>query len=623
MDARLAGTISDRCKDNDGAPVHGATPGGAMNFEVSRGMSSECNYLPATVFRERVVQLADEYDHMQAALVNLLQGNDSLASGRNLVDGDAVLRGSTSSSDGPGAFELQSPLVPEMSPPPQHLRTFTSMRTLCDAEAPVQSLAPMVWSDNNRKLFSKRSTTLDGIRLPLRELVRSSKFEFFIGVTTTLNAVSMGVSLDVSMSHVLDGDLEEPRSFWETLEVVFFVIYFLELVFRMLAHGRRFFTDKDDRFLNMFDLLLVLQGALEQAIRHGGNYTFMRLLRCLRMWKIIRVMRTMRSLRDLRMILYSVMGCARTMFFSFGMLAICNYMFALVFVQGVVDYVRSRGDAYEGDEDMVKFWGSVYAGMDTLYMAGTGGIDWYECLGALTRAGTGYVLVFKLYVAFFNFVLLNTITSLFVEATIANASRDFHSSIRAELEKKDVYMQSLGLLFDEIDEDGDGELSLLEFLAQTENPKMTAFFASLDIEIEDGTTFFNTLSEGGKKKVTLDQFVTGCIRMRGQARSIDLHELILKMDAMQDRFRASTHPESSAHSSSALNTSAEGGWRRARWDGDHAEVSETITGSCWRERTTPRASTQEGPLAREADHECSDWDPDIWSAEHVGPAKTQ
>merc|ERR1711970_423080 len=64
------------------------------------------------------------------------------------------------------------------------------------------------------------------------------------------------------------------------------------------------------------------------------------------------------------------------------------------------------------------------------------------------------------------------------------------------------------------------------------HPRMRAFAASLGIEIADTNHFFALLSDSGKKAVDLETFVTGCIRMKGQALSVDLQDLLIK----QNRF---------------------------------------------------------------------------------------
>ena len=53
-----------------------------------------------------------------------------------------------------------------------------------------------------------------------------------------------------------------------------------------------------------------------------------------------------------------------------------------------------------------------------------GGIDWEILVDSLVPAGLMFVLLFLLYIGFFFCVVTNTLTSLFVEASLSNADKD-------------------------------------------------------------------------------------------------------------------------------------------------------------------------------------------------------
>merc|ERR1712146_774902 len=61
--------------------------------------------------------------------------------------------------------------------------------------------------------------------------------------------------------------------------------------------------------------------------------------------------------------------------------------------------------------------------------------------------------------------------------------------------------------------------------ANLQDPALLAFAASLDLEVNDLERFFYILSAEGKRRVDLEAFVVGCIKMRGTARSMDLFDL--------------------------------------------------------------------------------------------------
>merc|ERR1712151_1418373 len=132
--------------------------------------------------------------------------------------------------------------------------------------------------------------------------------------------------------------------------------------------------------------------------------------------------------------------------------------------------------------------------MYTLYMATTNGISWEVPAEHLGSVGMIYFLLFLVYVAFFLFVICNTLTSLFVEATIVNANKDEKMVIQLELERKQEYVKRLQIFFDTIDDDASGEVTFEEFEKHVDDPNMVAFASSLEIEMDDAKQFFRILS---------------------------------------------------------------------------------------------------------------------------------
>lgn len=370
-------------------------------------------------------------------------------------------------------------------------------------------------------------------------IVQSNTFSRLIGSVILLNVAFMGFSADTELQDLKDGHAYKTYDELGVMDVIFCLAFIVELALRLAAFKKDFFRNPEDRWWNIFDMVLVLQNTLEifskyvfqESTLRRGSFSFLRGVRLLKMIRMLRVVRLMRSMREMRMILSATMGSMRSMLWSLVLLVLVLYMFAIIFVQGVVHRLTTEYETSPSgtpDDALVEFWGSVSDAMITLFMSSCGGIDWKEAVSPLYYVGSSFVLLFFLYISVFTFVVVNTVTALFVENTIATANKDFACSIQNELEKKEEYLESLRLLFEEMDEWGTGEVSLEQFERQIENPKLVAFFASLEIEITDATHFFEMLSEYGQKSVTLENFVTGCIRMRGQALAVDLHYLTTK-----------------------------------------------------------------------------------------------
>merc|ERR550525_272123 len=94
--------------------------------------------------------------------------------------------------------------------------------------------------------------------------------------------------------------------------------------------------------------------------------------------------------------------------------------------------------------------------------------------------------------------------------------------IQTEMEKKDEYVKKLQVFFTGMDENGDGEISLDEFVQHVDHPEVIAFANALEIDALDAKLFFQVLSDNGKRSIDLETFVVGCIKLKGAAKSMDL-----------------------------------------------------------------------------------------------------
>mmetsp|Transcript_71542 Transcript_71542/g.130488 ORF Transcript_71542/g.130488 Transcript_71542/m.130488 type:complete len:137 (+) Transcript_71542:3-413(+) len=76
------------------------------------------------------------------------------------------------------------------------------------------------------------------------------------------------------------------------------------------------------------------------------------------------------------------------------------------------------------------------------------------------------------------------------------------------------------------DVDNSGTITWDEFQGQLSNPQMVELFRSIDVDIKEARGLFDLLDMNDLGKITTDQFVTGCLRLRGHAKSLDLSLLI-------------------------------------------------------------------------------------------------
>merc|ERR1712217_125071 len=129
----------------------------------------------------------------------------------------------------------------------------------------------------------------------------------------------------------------------------------------------------------------------------------------------------------------------------------------------------------EERDNLLSIWGSVPLSMLALYKASTNGDDWSVIGDVLMNVGMGYYFIFLAYIAFYTCVVTNTITSLFIETTMAYAEKDTQHVITDKLERKDEYVKKLKLWFCAIDNDCTGAITYDQFERNANCPEVHAF----------------------------------------------------------------------------------------------------------------------------------------------------
>merc|ERR1711948_104414 len=106
------------------------------------------------------------------------------------------------------------------------------------------------------------------------------------------------------------------------------------------------------------------------------------------------------------------------------------------------------------------------------------------------------------------------------------AAKDREALVKYELRQWQVYTERIKTFFQEADLDKSGTLSWEEFRSHLENQQVRAYFQTLDLDVSQAHVLFELLDADGSNQVTIDEFLDGCMRLKGQAKSIDLNMLL-------------------------------------------------------------------------------------------------
>lgn len=90
------------------------------------------------------------------------------------------------------------------------------------------------------------------------------------------------------------------------------------------------------------------------------------------------------------------------------------------------------------------------------------------------------------------------------------------------LQRQREFARILDDIFRGIDRDEDGLVHLWELQQLRQTPEMHRFASCLGMEEEHLEVCFEFLTHHGREPVSVEQFVAGCIKMKGYAKSVDV-----------------------------------------------------------------------------------------------------
>jgi len=374
-------------------------------------------------------------------------------------------------------------------------------------------------------------------------LVTSRAYDVFSAILICSNALFVGIevehmsqmAIEKSETRSFDQPLVMP-GFYDVFQVLFCIVFLGELALRWVAEGTYFLRSADWTW-NVFDVVIVAMACLELFMKvldsssaFLGNLSALRILRVLRLVRILRVLRVLRFFRELRMMLYSILGSMKSLLWSIMVCCLCFYIFGICMTTGVIEHCEAN-NLWQSEESrkLIKFFGSLGKSVLTLYQAMSGGVDWGDPFDALRRIGVGYCLLFIFFISFAIFAMMNVVTGVFVESAMESSQHDREVIIMDEQANKAKYMRNMQELFAEMDENGSGSISLEEFMQQLDDDRAISYFDALKLDITEIRVLFNLLDVDQTGAVDIQEFIYGCQKLKGEAKSLDIAVVMQEM----------------------------------------------------------------------------------------------
>ncbi|CAK0827406.1 unnamed protein product [Prorocentrum cordatum] len=169
------------------------------------------------------------------------------------------------------------------------------------------------------------SEELSAQRGLLGRLVNSRYFP-----SQSFSTVVLGVEMQLRATSNTDSQ------WFDDLEMMFTVVFTVELLMRVSVHRSMFLTDSDNRWWNVFDSILI--GASWVDLLPDSSAPFSKIARLIRMFRIVRVIRTVRFVSQIRVLLLMIMGTLQSLFWLMTMLLGTTYGLSIIPTQGTRDY---------------------------------------------------------------------------------------------------------------------------------------------------------------------------------------------------------------------------------------------------------------------------------------------
>lgn len=352
-------------------------------------------------------------------------------------------------------------------------------------------------------------------------LVSNLRFDYFISLFLVMNAISLGINVNYMATRKAD---ETPRIF-RVLGFSFCIVYTVELFLRIFVLRRKFLWSKTWR-CHTFDVVVLVfawANEVEELLVHftvQNSIWAAGLLRLLSLGRLARFARLVRLIPELRSIAKIVFVSMASFFWAFALLIILLYCVAVYFTEVAADALKlSQMDAMALASIAVR-WGSLWQSVLSLYMAISGGDDWRNLVDPFRSDSpwqyTTNICVFAIYIAFATLVIMNVITGILVEGAqrmIRDANDNALINVSANLFLAGEPDDSANITFD-------------EFSKKLDSGNLDGYIKVLGINRAEAMQLFDFVDRDGSGTISVAEFVKGCLRLRGPATAMDLTAML-------------------------------------------------------------------------------------------------
>jgi len=409
------------------------------------------------------------------------------------VDTASHLMPPTSHSRGSGVEQPNSPASTGRS-------MADSFQTKGARSGDNSSSAGIVGGDGGQRSFlHKCGLSADVVICPALDWIDSWAMDMTVAAVIVLNFFALACEADF-----------DSWSWWFVIHNIFQVLFTLEVSLRLCHRGLHWFAK--DRWWAVLDTVLCSIGMVDFWIQplwclltgksdcqHASK---LRILRLLRLLRLNRVFSMVPRLPNFLEVMAAMLGTF-TMIFA--------VLFTFIFASSIV-MTEVLDDT--GDWKVRRQFTNVVTSFFTLFQVTT--IDnWEEIATPIIEhdeaTSSLWRCFFVLYIAFASWTMISTLTAVASDSMIAATTDQKESELKELESKQKLFVDFLRDTFHEADADGNGLLDKAEFREMIRMDVVLRRMRELGVDMsqEELENVFDTLDIDQSGELSIDEFVTG------------------------------------------------------------------------------------------------------------------
>jgi len=369
----------------------------------------------------------------------------------------------------------------------------------------------------------------------------SQRLNRVIGIAIVLNTVMLGLETDLAP----DSADAEDRILWIVSESLFILVFLVEIPLRMYLERWRWPWSP----WNWIDVTVLTLAIVETWIlaflEAGGRLQVIALVRIVRLVRLVRVVRLIRMFRALYV---TVMAFKEALS---GLFYICIIMVGGVYVCAIfMTAAVGRSDLRYlelGNISGSERFGSVLRSMYSLFELMT--LEGWQQVGRPLVAEQPFMAIFFFgFIMIFTFGLLNMVVAVVVEKTLLQARRleqldtdQMQKEVARELEQMRLAFIACDVNHDNMIDRDEFASALQETNLESPKGRLLVCLDRLGIPTDDALTLFDILDSDASGELSMQEFLNGCARVLGASDplwdQLATHALVLGLKRQFQDFR--------------------------------------------------------------------------------------